>query len=118
MTSTKLIRCSAIVLAAFTCGSALAGDDAPPRKVVAYPDLNLNSTAGVATLYRRIERAAAEVCNLPHNARQLKLAHEIKACRNEAVDRAVREANLSALSELHLARTGRKPPAQQYADRR
>ena len=119
MTSINLIRCAAVLLAAVTGGNVLAGGSpAEPSKTITHSDLNLSSAAGVAVLYQRIERAAEEVCQLPMGTKMLRLEVEIKACRADAADRAITQANLPALSALHLARTGRKPHASQYADRR
>lgn len=119
MTASNLIRCAAILVAGLTCGSVLAADDtSEPHKAVSYADLNLKSSAGIATLYQRIRLAAGEVCQLAQGTVALKLAAEIKACRTDALDRAVAQLNLPALSALHLARTGRNVAGEQYADRR
>ena len=118
MTSSNLIRSAAIVLAGILCGEALADAPAVPSKTVSHSDLNLDTSAGVATLYQRIWRAAAEVCQLPQGTRQLIVESQIRTCRADAVDRAILQVNLPALSALHLARTGRKVDNPQYADRR
>ena len=119
MTSINIIRCAAVVLAAITSGNVFAGGPpAEPSKTVTHSDLNLTSAACVAVLYQRIERAAEEVCQLPQGTKMLRLEVEIKACRADAADRAITQANLPALSALHLAKTGRKPDTSQYANRR
>jgi UrcA family protein len=118
MKSSNLIRCAAVLIATLGCGTALAAGPAAPSKTVSHADLNLDSSAGVAALYQRIERAAVEVCQLPRGTQLLKIETEIKSCRAGAVDRAVLQANLPALSALHVARTGRKVDNAQYADRR
>ena len=111
-------RALTLVLAALLSVPALAGAPADPTKKVKFADLNLGSAAGVNALYQRIERAAREVCHLPHGTLQLKLEKELKACKADATDRAVLQANIPALSALHLARTGRQVESRQYADRR
>ena len=118
MTSTTLIRCAAILLAGIPFGSVLAADPAEPSKAITYADLNLNSSAGIAALYQRIERAASEVCQAPQGTKQLKIEQEVRACRANSVDRAIVQVKLPALSALHVARTGRKVDTAQYADRR
>jgi UrcA family protein len=118
MNSFVTFRCTALVLGALVCGPALADAPAEPAKAVKFADLNLNSPQAVATLYQRIERAADQVCQMPRGTLQLKLESELKACRQDATDRAILQANVPALSALHLARTGRKPDKGQYADRR
>jgi len=119
MSSSILIRCAAILLVGVPFGTAFAtGGPAEPSKAIKYTDLNLNTSTGVAALYQRIERAASEVCQLPHGTKQLKIESEIKSCRADSVDRAIAQVNLPALSALHVARTGRKVDTAQYADRR
>ena len=105
------------VLWALLSGASLADTPAAPMTTVKYADLNLSTSSGVAALYQRIERAATEVCQLPQGTRQLKLETELKACRAEATDRAVGQANLPKLSAMHFAKTGRPAGPAQYADR-
>lgn len=118
MNSFVTFRCTALALTALVCGPALADAPADPARTVKFADLNLDSTEAVATLYQRIQRAADQVCQMPKGTLQLKLESALKACRKEATDRAILQANLPALSALHLARTGRKADKGQYADRR
>ena len=119
MTSSNLIRTAAILLAAISCGSALATDGpALPSRTVNYSDLNLTSSTGVVALYKRIESAATTVCQLPQGTRRLLIEDEARACRADAIDRAIAQVNLPALSAVHFARTGRKLDNAQYADRR
>jgi UrcA family protein len=105
-------------LLALLSAASLAGAPAAPMTTVKYADLNLSTASGVTALYQRIERAATEVCQLPQGTRQLKLETELKACRAEATDRAVGQADLPKLSAMHFAKTGRQVGGTQYADRR
>ena len=105
------------VLWALLSGASLA-DTPEPMTTVKYADLNLSTSSGVAALYQRIERAAVEVCQLPQGTRQLRIEAELKACRADATDRAVGQANLPKLSAMHYAKTGRQVDSAQYADRR
>ena len=118
MNSFETFRCTALALGALVCGPALADAPAEPAKAVKFADLNLTSSEAVATLYQRIEHAADQVCQIPRGTLLLKLESELKACRRDATDRAILQANVPALSALHLARTGRKVGQGQYADRR
>jgi UrcA family protein len=118
MNSFLTFRCTALVLGALVCGPALADAPAEPAQAVKYSDLNLKSPEAVVTLYQRIERAADQVCQMPRGTLQLKLESDLRACRRDAADRAILQANVPALSALHLAKTGRKPGNRQYADRR
>ena len=116
MITNLTIRCAAILLAAGSCLPAFAADD-PPTKTVHYADLNLKSPEGIAALYARIERAAVEVCDMPQGTLQLRIESEIKACRNDATDRAIVSADLPRLNALHLAKTGRNAGSDHYAGR-
>lgn len=107
-------RCS-VALTALLCGSTLAAPPAQPAKTVNLTDLDFNSRSAVNTLYRRIERAAFEVCQMPERTRQLSVESGIKACRADAIHRAVLQANLPALTDLYVARTGRQPDPARYA---
>ena len=78
-----------------------------PEQVVKFADLDLNSLAGAAALYRRIESAAQEVCGDPHRGRDLLSAIRFNSCREQAIERAVNSVNSAVLSDLHLAKTGR-----------
>lgn len=111
-------RVMTAVLATLVCGAALADDFPDPAKTVSYADLNLKSQAGVATLYQRIKKAAFEVCQIPVGTHQIRIEQELKACKEDAVDRAIAQANVPMLTALHQSKTGRKVDSQQYADRR
>lgn len=118
MKTIQHIRSLAIALTALTGLPALAAEPAEPLATVSYADLNLASPAGIEALYRRIERAAVKVCQLPQGTRQLKLEAELAACRQGATDRAIAQANLPKLNALHLAKTGRNVGPGAYAGRR
>jgi UrcA family protein len=117
MNSNLTLRCTVALLAAGCCTTALA-DEVLPSKAVSYADLNLKSPEGVDALYKRIRRAAVEVCEMPQGTLQLRIEAEIKACRIDATDRAIVSANLPQLNALHLAKTGRNLGTSQYAGRR
>lgn len=115
MNPNTLLR-NAVLAAAILLSVAAAGGqpvDPPPSRVVSYADLNLNTSAGVRALYRRIEHMADRVCELPRETRQLKNWTDLAACKAGATERAVRLVNLPALDDLHVARSGRRlAPAQ------
>ena len=71
-----------------------------------------------AELTQRIKKAALEVCQIPVGTHQIRIEQELKACREDAVDRAIAQANLPTLTALHQSKTGRKVDSPQYADRR
>lgn len=67
--------------------SHAASPDSVPSRAVSYQGLDLNSNAGLQTLYRRIHFAADRVCGQV-DARELARMQVKKAC----VDRAVSDA--------------------------
>ena len=115
MNSSVTFRCAAAVVAALVSGSVLAAD---PAKTVNYSDLNLNSSAGVEALYKRIKKAAYEVCQIPSGTHQIRIESEFKACKVDSVDRAIQQVNLPSLTALHQSRTGRNVDPGKYAERR
>src|SRR5687768_10573133 len=115
MNSLVTFRCAAVAIAALVSGSVLAAD---PSKTVSYADLNLNNSAGAEALYKRIKKAAYEVCQIPTGTHQIRIESEFKACKVDAVERAVQQVNLPTLTALHQSKTGRKVNPGQYAERR
>ena len=100
-------RCAALLLAALLSTSLQAAENiAPPTSVVSFSDLNLNSRAGIATLYGRIRHSADVVCEMPRETRRLRATQDLKTCKASATLRAVQLVNVPALTALHAARTG------------
>jgi len=118
MNSFVKIRVTVAVVSALLCGSAFAEVPADPSKTVSYADLNLKNSAGVEALYKRIKKAAYEVCQIPTGTHQIRIESEFKACKADSIDRAVQQVNLPSLVALHQSRTGRNVGLDQYADRR
>jgi UrcA family protein len=94
--------------AAVSLGSVAIGAHADtaldaPVRTVHYSDLNLNTQAGVATLYNRIRNAAQLVCgNL--DPRRLDEAASAKACIDKAVFSSVTAVNNPKLTSEYNAR--------------
>jgi UrcA family protein len=65
--------------------------DQPPTKVVRYADLNLNTRAGVAVLYRRIKIAAREVCEPLEPPSSVLPSAVWQSCLSNAVATAVHD---------------------------
>ena len=75
-------------------GPALAAPPAPdaaPIVSVAYADLDLNNAKDAATMLKRIQRAAGEVCrDAPGNAgNEADTVMRVNACYRQALARAV-----------------------------
>jgi UrcA family protein len=78
---------------------------AVPARTVHYADLDLNSQAGVDTLYNRIRSAAEQVCGNV-DSRRLDEAAVAKACVDHAVAASVSSVNNPKLSREYSAHLG------------
>ena|SRR5882757_2521197 len=106
MTWVTLAALSATMLAGV---SHAATQDNVPQQAVSYQDLDLNRNAGVQALYRRIHRAADQVCGMA-GARELASLQVKKACVERAVSDAVADVNSSMLTRVHLEKSGNLLP--------
>jgi UrcA family protein len=115
----SLMAALSVTIGAMTMNTARADatEDAVPQRVVKFADLNLNSTAGVAALYSRIQRAAGAVCPFPTQwDSKLRQNTLTRLCRVQAIDRAVAAVHSAALQNLHFAKTGRAEQPMKVAD--
>ena len=78
-------------------------------RTVRYSDLNLNTQAGAAVLYKRIHNAAVAVCG-DVDSRQLAEAAAAKACVDRAIFKSVRSVNAPTLTSEYDARAGVAKP--------
>jgi UrcA family protein len=77
--------------------------DSARQSVVRYDDLDLNSEAGALALYERVEAAARRVC--PDNGvRDLNWLRAMRACREDAVARAVAAIPSAKVAAIHVER--------------
>jgi UrcA family protein len=79
-----------------------ATPDSPPSVVVKFSDQDLNTAGGVNEVYRRIVRAARQVCPDP-SFQDLSLQIKITECRNQAISQAVRKIDNAQLAALYAA---------------
>lgn len=89
-------------------GHALA---AQRDMTVSYADLDLTRPAGVETLLTRVRHAAKAVCGGQPDMRDLTMSEHYNACRQAAVENAVRSINNPLLTRLYEAR-----PLQKFAE--
>jgi UrcA family protein len=94
ITTTRLRRLIATAmlgaLAPGFAGIAAAADGMLTRNLsVNYGDLNLSNPQGANTLYRRIVRAARDVCDLPDDNVVPSLNLDAESCRAKAISDAV-----------------------------
>lgn len=88
----------------------------PVRSVtVGYGDLNLESHAGIDTLYSRLQSAARQVCPTDSSTPlAAKLAY--RACRQEALSNSIAKAGIPALVDMHDSQTGSSQPTRVAAN--
>jgi|SRR5882724_7332564 len=103
--STSFAAVAIAAWAGVTSSSALADASQAeiPQQTVSYADLNLNSTQGIAALYRRVHAAARQVCSY-YDSRELALASRWRSCVTSASERAIAAANLPALTQYAQSR--------------
>jgi UrcA family protein len=77
--------------------------DGVPSLLVKYADLDLSTDAGARTLYARLAAASKRVCPDP-GSRDLRMLSLTGTCRQQALDRAVRAVNNTALAAVHSRR--------------
>ena len=78
---------------------AAAPADDVPTVVVSYSDLDLSTTDGANTLYKRISDAAHKVCPFEDSVHPLEVALN-NSCRSAAIARAVGKVNNAKLATV------------------
>lgn len=89
---------------AATCAVAASSSYEVATRTVKFADLNLNSRDDIVTLYARIKAAANEVCE-PADSRSLDTFVHVRHCKEQAISRAVADAQSSMLMAFHVATT-------------
>jgi len=84
-------------------GSAHAASADSRALKVRYSDLNLSTEQGSLALYGRIVAAANRVC-APDDIRDLRAVATARACREEAISKAVRDVNSPMLASIYAER--------------
>jgi UrcA family protein len=92
----------AITLLPGVTRAAVSGNDVP-NAVVSYKDLDMSTTQGGQTLYKRIRFAADQVCGKSeaHSLHDKMLA---ETCFDRAVSQAVAQVNNPMLTQVYLAK--------------
>jgi UrcA family protein len=99
----KLVALVATGLA-FATSAAVAAPQTETRELtVNYADLNLESAAGIESLYARIRSAAKNVCGTAERY-ELRAKAEMRACRESAVANAVAKIDNAALAARHAGK--------------
>jgi UrcA family protein len=99
---TSVIAASLVMLSWAACSpQARAADDTVIGvKKVSYGDLNLETEAGARVLYRRLRRAAGEVCTSLESIDAV-LRAGWSACYHNAINSAVASVNKPRVTALH-----------------
>jgi UrcA family protein len=85
-------------------GAAQPGDAVATRRVK-FGDLDVTRSAGAATLYSRIQRAAREVCEPAFASGVREVVLLTHRCMEQSIARAVADVNAPALTAYHLTKT-------------
>lgn len=105
--STKIASLlTALALAAAATGVASAEPASSYRTVserVSYADLDLSSKAGVRTLKTRLHAALDRVCGNHFESASLSIRRATKACRAQAMDRAMASINARVLTAEYVS---------------
>ena len=105
LTAALLAAMAAMTIAILAPSAAQAAEPAGASLRVKYADLDLETDAGVATLYSRLAGAALRVCD-DGGSRGLRHEQAVRACRASALARAVGDIGSAKLAALGA---GRKP---------
>ena len=100
-----------ILIGVLATGTAIVGESLGGRQTVRFQDSNLNTAAGVATLYMNIQSAALRVCT--SGQWHLSRSDQVKTCTHEAEARAIKQVNVDALTAY--AQTESKGPVATFA---
>lgn len=107
----RVVALSLIALSLSAGASAAAvPQNSEPSTKVRVSDLNLNSDAGIDTLYRRIKSAARRVCNDSVTTGDPKSVRHWWRCYDEAIARAVEQIGNARLAALHAQKHGARQP--------
>jgi UrcA family protein len=102
-TSHILISAGIAVLAC--CGTGGLARAAEPIQVnVSYADLNLESAAGIQSLYGRLKFASQRVCAPWDDGRSSHANFVFQRCYQTALDSAVAKINRPVLTAMHNSR--------------
>ena len=93
----------------FATASRADNDTAPPQVVVKFGDLDVSTAQGAETLYRRVHRAAVDVCSRMYVLEQAYQLHK-NACLQQVIADAVIKVNRPALSAVFTSKFGVSPP--------
>lgn len=89
-------------LLAMAAGSRAMAEEQVRSEIVKFHDLNVNTSDGVQTLYRRIHAAAKRVCSQTDPI----LQYGTGACAKKAESQAIEKVNLPQLTAYYKMKAG------------
>jgi UrcA family protein len=107
--NTRRLKSLSVIFAAAAILTPIAGicADTVRQVQVTVSDVNLSTPQGIATLYSRLQHAAAEVCGYEPQNRELSQHAAWSKCANIALDGAVVQVRSIGLAALHAQHVGR-----------
>jgi UrcA family protein len=91
--------------------------DEPPQISVSYADLNIDSSAGLKTLYWRLQTAAQNVCRREDDGRRSPTNFRFQACYKSSLAAAVAEIDKPSLTAMHVSRQQSRAADRRSASR-
>jgi UrcA family protein len=95
-----MILCGTVGATAGGAVSAATTGDDVPQIVVKYDAASLSDESGARALYRRLVKAAEQVCPVV-DGRELHKAEVARECRRQSIARAVHQINSPRLAEVY-----------------
>jgi UrcA family protein len=106
ITLTRTVLCLALAAGSLQSIAAGIDDTELVSTRFSYADLAINTPAGAAALYHRIQVAAGKICS-GERAADLRYSATVHACWKEAVAKAVQQVKSAPLSALHASKQTR-----------
>jgi UrcA family protein len=99
-----------VAMAGLSSTTVFAGPRETEHTTVSVKGVDMNNPVEITTLYRRLDRAAKQVCD-SEMGNQHDIAAQDRACAARSLDDAVDSIGDKRLTDIHMTRTGRKAEA-------
>jgi UrcA family protein len=106
------LKSLSVIFAAASILTPIAGicADPVPQVRVTFADVNLSNPQGIATVYTRLQQAAAKVCGHEPQIRELSQHAAWSKCVDTALDEAVVQVRSIGLAALHAKHVDKRSP--------
>ena len=105
-TANRLVLSTAMLLASVWVVPGAFAEESVRSETVKFEDLNVDTPAGVQTLYSRIHAAARRVCEVPDPVMRLGAFK----CVSKAEAKAIQTLSLPQLTAYYRQKTGNQSP--------